>query len=275
MLGAIMIALGITAFTVEGIRNDFRNSESKERAIREGREWYVDHKGKTKCLRDNKPAVLTTMRINGSDHKVLKYVGSNVIAADITQKRFDELSKKSYEWAKKIGASVYLYEDTNHCEKENDIPGSKVKDIKTGDIYVLRAYGFLGTVYYVNIKTGELVRPADSEIIDFNWVKKVNFNYKKSRTITVFEMRRFIEYRNQAKDTKERIQKNIFGRSDSRSYDFLNMLHNKPDRTIEKMQECGMTRIYEEGETWESKSKEFEDVGSLYDYTKEPLGRRY
>ena len=243
--GAIMGILGFVAVVSETSGNIVRNEEARQEAIEKGRNIYFNDKGQSFYVKDGKPAIEQYVNINGREHLILKYLKTNTIIRDYTEERLEKLQKDSKAFAEKIGGSVYIVGDSNYY-RNDEIKGDRVRDIKTGDIYVIRN---MGVRFYIDIKTGKYVRPTDDEIIHWRYKKK--FDYYRYKNLYGLD---FIDHYYLSRYMKYKI---------TNEHTFPAMCDNEffKEYTLPMMQELGMTKIYNEGETWEDIKEEFKDMG--------------
>ena len=247
--GGLMIALGLTSFAVEGIRTSSEDSYAKSSAISHGRDWYIDHKGITRYVKDDKPVIHTRIKVGGIEHEVLKYVGSDIIIRDYTQDRFNMISKESMEIAKEIGGSVYLIEDRHH--NDTILEGDRVKDIKTGDIYVIRLLSPIE--YYIDVKTLKAVRPTDRQILKWK-VNKARNDIKYKIDFDIQYICDYMDYFNEHRDI-------ILKRKDVHAgyYPLKGDVLYEID--IKNLKKYNINKIYKEGQTWEDIKEELSDMG--------------
>ena len=244
VFGGLMILLGLTSHAVVGVQNSITNEKNKELARSKGRQFYMDYKGVSRCIKTDRPVIHTEIMIDGCKHSVLKYCVSDEIAYDYTVEQMNETSKEGYEFAKRIGASVYLCDDSHHIKET--LEGQRVKDIKTGDIYVIRSvmYG----EYFMDVKTYKMIRPTDRQILDWK-LDKTRSLFRYHSLPTIDEIQEYME--NMPKTPQNKFSRPWF--KEDKYYEL----------TIKnQMKELGIDKIYHENETWEDKKKEFYDLGT-------------
>lgn len=258
VLGGVMVVLGLTSLVVEGIKESVSNSEKKSIAINDGRDWYIDKKGIVRYIKNDKPVIRTTIKINGEDHFVMKYAGkyegNNVIIRDYTLEKNAETKQRSYDLAIECGMSVYAIDNNDHSHKTNEIPGRRFKDIKTGKLYVERQYG---TIYfYVDINTGEVIRPSDYSILIMKWYKKYNkYQYEHHKTIK--EIDAIIEKRNKnPRDNFICQSLLIYKGHDPETYFKIGWWE-------EYKKAYNTDKLYQNGETWDDIKLQLSDIGII------------
>lgn len=244
VFGGLMILLGLTSHAVVGVQNSITNEKNKELAKSKGRQFYMDYKGVSRCIKTDRPVIHTEIMIDGCKHSVLKYCVSDEIAYDYTVEQINETSKEGYEFAKRIGASVYLCDDNHHIKET--LEGQRVKDIKTGNIYVIRnvMYG----EYFMDVKTYKMIRPTDRQILDWK-LDKTRSLFRYHSLPTIDEIQEYME--NMPKTPKNKFSRPWF--KEDKYYELT---------VKNQMKELGIDKIYQENETWEDKKKEFGDLGT-------------
>ena len=172
MIKVGLFGLFYTSFVlvVKGVHNIKTNAENKERkqkAILKEKETYFDEKGCERLISNNAKVMKATLWndcIYGKEGDyVLKYVDSNRIARNYTKEERDKTEAKSVSKAKEEGKTVYRLGTwmDDHCKSK--IQGYRYKDFKTGATYVIRTFN--GVRFYMDIKTGQIVRETDGELI--------------------------------------------------------------------------------------------------------------
>lgn len=118
---------------------------------------YTDSKGHSRLMSNNE-MVFYGLDKNGD--YVLENLSGNIIKNYSLEKRNNKLNKEK-QLAIETTASTYCIDNDNH---KNDwiCQGKRFKDIKTGDIYVIRCIKH--KYYYMDIKNGFLVRKTDWQI---------------------------------------------------------------------------------------------------------------
>lgn len=138
------------------------NNENKEKFRHKNGLTYTDNKGRSRLLSNNHIAMYHTYYHGEYADYVLEDIESNVIVKNFTE----EQRKKEQEIALKKALDEHkttVCLDSNNYKKhiisEKGFRGKRFKDLKTGEIYVIRKIKF--RYYFMSIENGFIIRETD------------------------------------------------------------------------------------------------------------------
>lgn len=204
MFGAIWAMFSAVVVIKDSISNAIINSKEREKSLRNNEAFWYKTDGCAR-LHSNGHKVMTTNLDNGD--YVLKDIQTQKILRNYSKEESDKIVQQQYKLAKEKNRSTYccwydrfsrkgkLY--TKYCEQK--ISGSRFKDFKTGDIYVIRKFYKhenpyeTDVSYYININTNKVVRPIDSELKRFSNIELLSLEeyiekYKKEMKKRYFKL---------------------------------------------------------------------------------------
>jgi len=165
LFGIVYTAFVLGAKGYMGIKKSINDSNAREKAKNEGKEIYVGEDGIGRCVKDGRPVIHCYEYLNGYNEKpdrVLKYAGTNEIIRNFSEENRKQTQEQSYKIAKEKGYTVYRIGEKFDDHFHDKCRGFRYKDIQTGKIYVIREV--CGCKYYMDVKTGLLVRKTDGQI---------------------------------------------------------------------------------------------------------------
>lgn len=158
------------------IAKNIEASERKDKAKNSYDHTYYDKKGK-RILIDNNKWVCSAIR-NGD--RVLEDVKTRQVYRNFSEEQRERSEIERKQEAIKNNKTVYLYQYNKDVPHSDLWKGDRYKDIKTGEIYVIRKrhvdlyHGIGEVLLYLNISTGKFVRKADEQIErDKKWINKL------------------------------------------------------------------------------------------------------
>lgn len=159
ILYSLFMSIGVIGHNA---KENYYESVRKDKARDSYDRTYFDKKGREILLDNNR--WVTSDVVNG--HRVLKDVKNGTIYRDFSQEQENSQRENSKTEAINKGKTVYLYE---RHDKNSLWAGDKYKDIKTGDVYVVRKYvvsllPYYEVYFFVNIENGKLVRKTDFQV---------------------------------------------------------------------------------------------------------------
>ena len=168
VFGLFYFGMIACAKVASDISEALHNENNRKEAFAQKQEIYVDSKGCERLISNNQKVIKTYIYYDNNPLKtkdyVLKKVGSNEIIRNYSQEEREQQENYYYKKAIELGRTAYrlggLQDDFIHVGIDKP-KGYRYKDINTGDIYLIRTY--LGKKYYMDIKTGLLVRLTDGE----------------------------------------------------------------------------------------------------------------
>lgn len=182
--GFIDLGLVIGSKIVSDINESFRNEKKHRKALEQKQETYVDSKGCERLVSNNQKVIKTYVYYDNDLVKtkdyVLKKLGSNEIIRNYSQEEREQQESYYYNKALELGRTAYRLGgigDFFFHVGINEPQGCRYKDINTGDIYVIRT--FYGKKFYMNIKSGMLVRLSDGERKKIEKRQTVDNQHKK------------------------------------------------------------------------------------------------
>jgi len=157
MFGLIYTALTTLGIITNEIKESLDNKECKEKYKNIDGLTYTDSKGHSRMLSNNKMVFYTH---NSNGDYILEDLSGNVIKNFSLEKRMQKQAELK-QIALNEKASTYCIDENSH---RNDwiCQGKRFKDIKTGEIYVIRCIDY--KYYYMNINNGFIVRKTDWQI---------------------------------------------------------------------------------------------------------------
>lgn len=178
MFGAIWALIAGGAIIKDKIEDGIINEKERLDSLSKGDAFYYKTDGCAR-LHSNGHRVMTT-HLNNGDF-ILKDLTENKILRNYTIEKSEKYVEQQKLWAKQEGKSTYCcwYDRFSRKGKsyvkycENGIAGSRFKDYKTNNIYVIRKFYRWENPYevdmyfYIDINTYKVVRPLDYE-------KKIN-----------------------------------------------------------------------------------------------------
>ena len=153
MFGFIYSVFASVAAFIGYAKDCQENNENKVKFRSQDGLTYIDTRGNDRLISTNE-MVFYTMR-NGD--YVLIDAHSRVIKNYTEEKRQKALSER-IAIASKNGSTVYAISEDRH-ERDWYCKGTRYKDFKTGEIYVVRQIN--GRYYYLNLSNGMIVRRTD------------------------------------------------------------------------------------------------------------------
>lgn len=158
MLGLLIVATKVICEAVNGVREIVDNNERKANSTLYDGTVYIDGKGRERWYENNRQVYIGRDMIGDF---VIKDIQSGYVYRNITEEKSKKDIQEELENYEKNGnTTICLGLDKNYEYNIQGIPkGARFKDIKTGEIYVIREV--LGQCYYVNPKTNMLVRRTD------------------------------------------------------------------------------------------------------------------
>lgn len=162
-----------TAFTLGtkagmSIKENIENKNYRQEAIQKSEHIYIDSKGNVCSTKDGKKVMYANEYLHGYNNlpdKVLKYVDTDEVIINFSKEDRERTEAYYYNEAKKLNRTAYRIGGKldNYCNAgEGKAKGYRYKDISTGAIYVVREFN--GIRFYMDIKTGILVRKTDGQI---------------------------------------------------------------------------------------------------------------
>jgi len=239
LFGLLFVAFVGGAKVVKCIQDGINDNNSRSEAISKGRDTYLDS---NLCMRDiatNKKIMNYSIpnQYGGRDY-VLKVVGSDEILINKTDIKRKEEEQRCKEFAMKIGGSTYKIGGVGDFSHKT---GGRYRDIKTGALYTIAdiKHGAERYSFYMDVNTWKFVRPTDEWVLDTllkkRHMEERGFHYKITHPDIVLD-----EW-NSSKNDQYRpvyIQKN--------SIEYL------PEKILEKLEQLNRTKIYNDGENYES-----------------------
>lgn len=158
MLGLLIVATKVICEAVNGVREIADNKERKANSTLYDGTVYIDGKGRERWYENNRQVYIGRDMIGDF---VIKDIQSGYVYRNITEEKSKKDIQEELENYEKNGnTTICLGLDKNYEYNLQGIPkGARFKDIKTGEIYVIRELE--GQYYYVNPKTNMLVRRTD------------------------------------------------------------------------------------------------------------------
>lgn len=157
MVGFIYFAVIGVGLLIHFINENKENEENKKRYRHPNGLTYIDNKGRSRLLSNDK-LVFYTHDKNGD--YILEDVSGHVYRNFSEEKRVKWLNDEKKR-AIENKESTYCLDDNNH-RKDWTCKGKRFVDLKTGNIYVIRYIKY--KYYYMDISTGLLVRKTDWQI---------------------------------------------------------------------------------------------------------------
>lgn len=155
MFGLIYSLIVGTGLEGHSIMDKVENDNRRVNNVDPDEMTYLDTKGKTRFVSDNKQAFYQT--ING-DMCLVDAKGN--IRKNCTADKREEKRNASYEKAIANGETTYCIDEREHRFEHPQ--GQRFKDLKTGDVYLIRR--IRGKYYYIDFKTGDVVRKTDDQL---------------------------------------------------------------------------------------------------------------
>lgn len=182
-----LFGLLYTAFTLGtkagmSIKENIENENYRQEAIQRNNSIYIDSKGNACSTKDSKKVMYANEYLHGYNNppdKVLKYVDTGEIIRNFSEEDRKQTEVYYYNEAKKLNRTAYRIggKYDNYCNVGVGKPkGYRYKDMATGAIYVVREFN--GMRFYMDIKTGLLVRKTDGQFKREE--ERKNKNYYKS-----------------------------------------------------------------------------------------------
>lgn len=224
MLGLIWAFISGIAVTKYKVEEGIDNYEKRTESLRKGETYWYKNDGCAR-LHSNGHRVMT-IHLDNHDF-VLKDIDKHIVLRNYTLEKAERFVEQQKEWAKEEGKSTYccwydrfsragdLYK--KYCDK--GIAGSRFKDFKTGEIYIIRKFSSyenpygVDLYYYINIDTLEAVRPIDKDL-------------NKIKNKSILSLEEFIE-----KNRNEFIRRSRFKPSEEMVNSYLEGI----DKVYEKM----------------------------------------
>lgn len=186
LFGLFYTAFALGTRSITNIKNCIENENRRQNSIHRGKETYIDERGCERLVSNNQKVIKTYIykKTAGEEYKdyVLKVMESNEIIRNYSEEERNKEENLKYNQAIANDKTTYRLGSKNDHYLGTAMPGYRYKDIKTGDIYVIRVFN--GARYYMNIKNGEIVRMTDGQLKAEKDVKAYKHNhddYEKMR----------------------------------------------------------------------------------------------
>ena len=168
LFGLIYTAFTLGTKAAMSIKDNAENEKYRQEAIHKNEQSYIDSKGYSCSVENGRRVMYANEYLNGYDKlpdKVLKYVDNGEIIKNFSKEEREQLETYYYNEAKKTNKTVYRIggKFDNYSDVGSGKPkGYRYKDLNTNAIYVIRKFN--GIKFYMDIKTGLLVRKTDGQI---------------------------------------------------------------------------------------------------------------
>lgn len=194
LIYSLFVSIGLIGHTAKEIQE---NEENKVKYRHPDGLTYVDTKGRSRLVSNNE---IVVYGMKNGDY-VLEKINGTVIKNYSKEQRESQIESNRQK-AIINNETTYCIDENTH-EKEWIKKGKRFKDLKTGDIYIIRCINY--KYYYMRLNDGMLVRKTDYQIAyderyeqkgywNFKDVDIVSFNQKQKNVTDQYALYREWEY---------------------------------------------------------------------------------